>query len=508
MEQLTCPLAHHAQHAPHRIALYQRHDDAPPTAWSYRQLNRAVYQQQHRLKLCGAKAGQHLVVITQHKSELVQLLFAALRLGLVLIPINPAFPLATLNKLIRRCDAAYVISDSDLLPMAQGNLPENCTQLRPLSQTLTLSPDTTRSKKTASTSGIDLIADANQPLTGIFTSGSTGTPKLVLHSYHNHRASADGSRQLIDLQPGDGWGLSLPLFHVGGLAIVIRSTLAGASLVLPAQNEPLSELLADPHVTHLSAVATQLYQLQQQGCELTNYTLKNLLVGGSAISLGLRHWLQTQSASANAQRHSPQPLRCWTSYGLTEMASQVMTGPLAAKADLAQLLPHCQLRIDHSGEILVRGDSLLLGYYRNGTVEQPWDDHGWFHTRDLGSLDSMGRLTVAGRLDNQFISGGENIQPEQVETVILQYPGITDCIVVPINSPRYGQRPVAFICTGQQAQENSLCSAQLTLWLRQRLAAYQLPQHFLSLPQDDTRLKRSRKELTLLAATSLATAED
>jgi len=134
----------------------------------------------------------------------------------------------------------------------------------------------------------------------------------------------------------------------------------------------------------------------------------------------------------------------YLTYGLTEMASQVATGG-AAQPLAPQVLPHREMSIADNGEILVRGETLFAGYVENGSIACPLDSQGWFHTGDLGSIDHDGALTVTGRKDNMFISGGENIQPEQIEAALTAIDGIRDALVVPVEDREYGHRPVAFV---------------------------------------------------------------
>jgi O-succinylbenzoic acid--CoA ligase len=135
---------------------------------------------------------------------------------------------------------------------------------------------------------------------------------------------------------------------------------------------------------------------------------------------------------------------------MTEMSSQVTTtGPGATREHLrtaGRLLPYRALCIADDGEILVRGATLFQGYLgSDGVIDAAVGAEGWFHTRDLGWLDEDGRLQVTGRKDHQFISGGENIQPEEVEAALLRLPGVTRAVVVPVPDTEYGERPVAFV---------------------------------------------------------------
>jgi O-succinylbenzoic acid--CoA ligase len=109
------------------------------------------------------------------------------------------------------------------------------------------------------------------------------------------------------------------------------------------------------------------------------------------------------------------------------------------------VLPHREVSISEGGEILVRGETLFAGYVEGEEVHSPLDAGGWFHTRDLGELDEDGYLRVRGREDNMFISGGENVQPEEVEEALCRLDGVEEAVVVPLEDEEFGTRPVAFV---------------------------------------------------------------
>jgi len=126
------------------------------------------------------------------------------------------------------------------------------------------------------------------------------------------------------------------------------------------------------------------------------------------------------------------------------MASQVATGSPADPRGL-RILPNRDAMIADDGTICVRGDTLFLGYVTPDGVERPLDIEGWFHTGDIGRIDSGRYMHVSGRKDNVFISGGENIHPEAIEAALSGVNGIEEAVVVPVEDAEYGHRPVAFL---------------------------------------------------------------
>ena len=275
----------------------------------------------------------------------------------------------------------------------------------------------------------------NHETTIMFTSGSTGTPKAAVHTYVNHYYSALGSNKNISVKPNDRWLLSLPLYHVGGLSILFRCLLGGAAIIITNSTKNLAELITQFKITHVSVVPAQLYRLLKENPSNLS-SLKSVLVGGAPIPENL------------IQKSLQRKLPIYITYGLTEMASQVATSTKAdlqrRKMDSAKVLAYRQLRVSAEGEILVKGKTLFKGYYHSRGIRKFLQRDGWFATGDLGKFHK-GRLRVFGRKDNMFISGGENIQPEEIEKYLKQMPAICDARVVPAPDAKFGQRPVAFI---------------------------------------------------------------
>ncbi len=244
----------------------------------------------------------------------------------------------------------------------------------------------------------------------LFTSGSTGTPKIAVLSLKSLLANAENS---IPLSPSDRWLLSLPLYHVGGIGIMLRCVLAKAAIVLDKNH---------PDITHVSAVPTHLYR------ESPVYkNLKCVLLGGAPI-------------------HSiPPSLPIYATYGLTEMGSMVLARKNPPLIDgriyLGNPLPKRELKLASDGEIWVRGETLFDGYLGFDKIS------GWFPTGDIGTVHPKEGIAIIGRKDWQFICGGENIQPEEIEQHLLNIPEIIEAVVIPVFDAEYGMRPVAIIKT-------------------------------------------------------------
>jgi len=311
------------------------------------------------------------------------------------------------------------------------------------------------------------LFDPDRPATVVLSSGSSGTPKAIVHSLRGHIASAQGSSDRISLVTGDRWLWSLPANHVGGLSIPIRCAFSGATLYgVPDSKLAIGQVITESGTTHVSLVPTQLQRLLDNDTDLSS--LKAALIGGMAVPSTLIRFALDRGVPIH------------TTYGMTEMASQVATTRQLESVTESNgtALPHCEVQIADDGEILVRGESLCLGILRDGKVDPIVDEQGWFHTRDRGHLTEDHELVLRGRMDNMFISGGENIYPEAIERAILSLPNIKQAIVVAVCDQEFGARPVAFVEAASMKPED---------WntrLREVLAGFEVPTTYLPWPNE------------------------
>jgi o-succinylbenzoate---CoA ligase len=382
------------------------------------------------LHLGELEPGSRVALHLPKDERYVALVLALIRAGHVACPVSDRLPQQGVALLLERAACSALISeDQELLQTAGVGL------LRPAPEALLR-----EGNQPAGSTGIP----QEQPATIIFTSGSSGVPKAALHTFGNHYYSALGSNANIALRPGDRWLHSLPLYHVGGLSILFRCLLEGATVALPQPGTSPGESIASFGATHVSLVSTQLSRLLRESVDLGG--LEAVLMGGGPVPPSL-----VDEALARG-------LPLYTSYGLTEMTSQVTTTPPDASIEelrtAGRVLPNREISISESGEILVRGETLFAGYAEGEELDRPVDEEGWFHTRDFGELDESGYLRVGGRMDNLFISGGENVQPEEIEEALCRLEGVDEAVVVPVPDEEFGARPVAFVrAAGREPEE-------------------------------------------------------
>jgi len=443
-----------AEKFPHRPALI-----GTDRQLSYREYWAKIRRTWHNLQEAGISAATPVALLARSDFYLPILLLSLLYGQAVAVPLDPRLPENLLAAYLKKLNIRRLITNQ-----AHALLSENIILLNP-EALINAQPFLNPNIKTD-----QWEADAGQAATVVLTSGSSAEAKAVLHSYGNHYFSALGSNRNIRLLPGDRWLLSLPLFHVSGISILFRAALAGAAVAIPRQGTSLEAAVAQFRPSHLSVVSTQLRRLLDSST--LNETLalsKAILVGGSAIPRALlrtayrRHW------------------SIFVSYGSTEMSSQITTTGRNSNLDelftAGRLLPYRKLRISADSEIQVQGATLFKGYLQGHTLHRPTDKQGWFKTGDLGFLDRKGRLVVRGRKDRMFISGGENIYPEEIEAALLDISEIKQALVLPVADAVYGMRPAAVV-------DSSLSAQTMVKGLRKKLPKFKIPDYFLAWPAD------------------------
>jgi len=421
--------------------------DSGEVTLSWQQLSQAVAAHAQGFQQQGVADGD--VVEMRSANSLAALLawLGLMACGARVLGLNPQLPDAQLRQLLPGLGLDFVL-----------NLAGETSIERPM---LALRP---------------IAGDGSQPwqldriATLTLTSGSTGLPKAAAHTFSAHLHSAAAVIELMALTADDRWLLSLPLFHVSGQGILWRWLLAGGTLVIP-DDKGLHTALARSSIASL--VPTQLWRLLNQ--PVLPARLRAVLLGGAQIPAEL-----TRQAEAAG-------LHCYCGYGMTETASTLCARRADEHPGVGAPLAGHQVRVV-DGEIWVRSPALASGYWLQGALMPLTDHDGWLRTGDCGHWH-RGELRVDGRRDNLFFSGGESVQPEQIERILLAHPAVTQVFIVPKVDAEYGYRAVALV-------EGNIGLAMLADWAAPKLAGYQRPVAWYPLPADNGgAIKRSRVQL-------------
>ncbi|MEA1930080.1 MAG: o-succinylbenzoate--CoA ligase [Euryarchaeota archaeon] len=460
-------LTHRAASTPDDLALIDTDSD---TRWSYSGLDAAVDETAGRLAALGIEPGDHVGMLMSTQLLSVCLLHAAQRLGLRLVPLNDRLTPSELGDQIDHSDLSMLVCGADTEQLAVESAA--ATPVASIDEPQWEEVQSFRAVEPEPVEPIDWAFDDPQLM--VFTSGSTGEPKAVVLTMGNLLASAAASAFRLGVEPDDRWLMTLALYHVGGIAPVLRSTLYGTAVVLRSGFDPggVADDIERYDVTVVSLVPTMLSEMLERRGTLSD-SLRAVLLGGAPAP---------ESLIERCRNYS---IPVFPTYGMTETASQIATArPQQAfkrSGTVGRPLMWTDLSIvdddgepvepEERGEIVVAGPMVTAGYY--GDVDANVDafcEHG-LRTGDIGYSTDEGYLYVLNRIDDRIITGGENVDPGEVVEVLRSHPDIDEAAVVGIDDETWGERVSALVVP----KTETLSVGAIEEFCRERLAGYKLP---------------------------------
>jgi len=462
--------------------------------WTFRELDALAGAVAGSLVELGVRAGDRVALLLSNSPHFVVWVHALPRVGGVLVPLNTrlagvelAWQLADVGATVLVYDAANadkaLAIARELPELARVRLSSEREPARLEVEQPLADGAAARWEEGAPRRLRDWV-DLGAVHSIIYTSGTTGRPKGAQLTYGNHWWSAIGSCLNLGLVPGDRWLACLPLFHVGGLSILLRSVIYGIPVVLHRRFEPAAANRAIDRqgVTIVSVVANMLARMldERDGAPYPAH-LRAVLLGGGPAPLPL------------LERALAAGVPVLQTYGLTETASQVATlapgDALRKPGSAGKPLFPTRVRIlrdgqevpsGEVGEITVSGPTVTPGYWNRPDATAAALDGGWLRTGDMGYLDAEGYLYVVDRREDLIISGGENVYPAEVEAVLLAHPAVAEAAVVGVSDERWGQVPAAFVAL----RASQACTQEeLLAFCRERLAGYKVPVRVTFLPE-------------------------
>jgi O-succinylbenzoic acid--CoA ligase len=412
---------------------------------SFRDLNERVSYQAYNLhKNYKVKKGDISAIISVNNIDFLILLFALWRLGAIPVPINIRLNDSETDDLIRFLKPSFIFRGDDNKSIAD----QGSTIIR-IGVDYSV-PDNIATQENVIIQDNFKTSDANDTALILFTSGTSGNPKGVQLSFRNLKASFENSNTVLNHQPGDKWISSLPFYHIGGFSIITRALLSGTSIIIPASSktEDLADSIIGYKPTFLSLVSTQLKRLINMGIK-PGIELRCVLLGGGYIEdILVEEAIQERWPISKV-------------YGSTETSSLISfldcikddnkksSGgkPLADNQifivnESKELLPNNKI-----GEIAIKSESCAKGYYNNPNETDKKFSRGIYYTGDSGYIDEDGYLFIESRIDDLIISGGENINPLEIEAALLEFPGIQNAAVFGIEDDEWGYIVSAAIIT-------------------------------------------------------------
>ena len=301
------------------------------------------------------------------------------------------------------------------------------------------------------------------------TSATTGQFKSVPLRWGQIRAHVQASKEVLGKTEQDNWLMILPLFHVSGLSILLRSLYNGTAVtILPKYDEAqVLKLIESENINMMSLVPTILTQLEPS---ITHHKLRVILLGGEFIPMALIDACEKKS------------LPIYKTYGMTETFSQSVTFSVLdyphKRDSVGKPLPGMQVRIDKPdadgvGEIHLTGPMVMTGYIDKEPIDSD------LNTDDIGYVDEDGFVYILNRRKDLIISGGENIYPKELEDLVYTLPSVKECAVVPVPDPKWGQVPALFVAfhDGESMTADAILS-----FMTKSLAKYKVPKYVKILP--------------------------
>ena len=436
MQEFPDWLHSRAATVPERVALV-----AEGRQWTFKELDIEADRAARRLAALGVKEGFYVATSLKAGFTAAVLPHATLRLGATLVPLNTRLTTKELDWQIDDIEPRIVIRDQSTLDHSE----ERDVELR-------------RSHPSEAVLAV------------IYTSGTTSHPKGAMLTVGNFWWSAIGSALNLGAYPRDRWLACLPLFHVGGLSILMRSAIYGMTAVIQDGFEANAVNVAiEKHDVSIVSVVAVMLQRMLDARPARPYppSLRCVLVGGGPVPRTL------------LERCASLLIPVVQTYGMTETCSQVVT---IAPGDAIRKLGSCgkvlypnELRISDDGEILVSGPVVMAGYAKRPAETSSAIIDGWLHTGDAGSIDDDGFLFVLDRRDDLIITGGENVYPAEVEAVLLSHPSVAEAGVIGAPDSTWGQRVVAIVKLKESMQSDA---GTLTAHCAAQLGSFKIPREF------------------------------
>ncbi|MEH7379189.1 class I adenylate-forming enzyme family protein [Bacillus sp. JJ1533] len=442
-------------------------------AWyTYEELAVHVESIASTLSKSGIKAGDIVGQVAENSFEMIVNIFAVFRIGAVYCPLSRYFSMSELTYRIEHSGLNAVIADEEnyqrvseiantssnhdfmVLPV---NLKDDFIQNVPL-------PD----------------VKSEQPILLLYTSGSTGLPKGCLLSEKNLLVNATQVINRTQLTREDRILHQMPLHHTNGINNnLIAPFLAGAQVVLgPRFYAPeLFSILQKERPTYFTGVPTMYYRLIKEPIpEGALDSLRFVRCGSAPLSVKLEREIEDYLK-----------VPVITSYGLTEGTCTSTMTPIDEKkyGSVGKPMSGQEVRIispatgeflpvGEEGEVVVRGENLMLGYYKNPEATEKTLRDGWLYTGDLGRVDEEGYLFLSDRIKDLIVRGGENVSPKEIEESLSLHEDIDEVAVVGIKDEEYGEIPVAFIVSNK-----SFSHEELKAYSMSKLSRFKVPERFI-----------------------------
>jgi fatty-acyl-CoA synthase len=472
---------------PDRIAVVDH-----ATRFTYREFHERARSMAAGLRANGIRAGDRVAFLAINSEPLLTAHFGVPMSGAVLVAINPRLAPGEILYILKDAEVAALVADPALL----ANLPElpaKCPELRRI-VTLETGHSADFSYTDLLTSGADReeayeIEDEDALISLNYTSGTSGHLKGVMYTHRGAYLNALGNALEVELTSGTRYLWTLPMFHCNGWCYSWAVTAVGGKHICLERPVPAEvfHLIKSETITHLCAAPTVLIDLAQYAAshQITLGAPLTIMTGGAAPAPQVIRNIEAIGAKVIhlyglTETYGPSTF-CqwqpeWYASGLEEQlalkarqgVADLMVEQRVVRDDMTDVEPDSR----EIGEIVIRGNAIMKGYYRDPEATQHAFRGGWFHTGDLAVLHPDGYVEVKDRAKDIIISGGENVSTLEVERVIYTHPAVLEVAVVSSPHERFGEVPKAFVVL---KPDTALNAETLHTYCRERLAGFKCP---------------------------------
>src|SRR5215470_18089385 len=460
--------------SPDKVFLFSQSDGRQ---YTYKEFGDAVERTAALLAQKGIKKGDVVSLLMPNGVEYIIAYFACWELGALAGPINSLLKAQETAYIISNSEAKALLVNTQFLPTidsVQQELPQ-------LSNIIVFDREADATQDVTLTDRRSAEIQPDDEAIIIYTSGTTGKPKGCLLTHRNVIANARQISEWLGFGPEDRLLTIMPLFHMNAVSVTTMSALyaGGSTVISPKFSGSLFwQIVSDYQITSFGSVATMLSML------LTTYP--------NGVPVGLKtkqlRFAMCGSAPVPAEtiRRFEETFHCLVieGYGLSESTCRSTFNP----PDQRRRAGSCGLPIGNEmrvvdeedrdvadgslGEIVLRGENILKGYYKNDAANAVTFRNGWFHTGDIGYRDKEGFFYIVDRKSDMIIRGGENIYPREIDEVLYQHPSVAAAAVVGVPDELYGEEVAAFVVLREGSEDSE---EQLIEFCKGRLADYKCP---------------------------------
>lgn len=388
---------------------------------------------------------KYIPIISASSIEFVVIVLALWEKGLVPVPLNIKWTDIEIKKTIKQHNFDLIFYEAKFFDLING------IKANKISFNELFSSDNLDSKKIS-----------NDEAVVIFTSGSTGEAKGVIHTFNSLANSIINGSKILNQNVGDRWLASLPFYHIGGFQIICRALSNGCEIIIPnnIETESLKISIEEFHPTHISLVSTQLKRLIEANTHLSA-PLKLTLIGGG---------FSEDDLLVKADNSGWKIFRV---YGSSETASFISAASVNEIINnpntVGKPVKNVDIKISENDEILVSTNSLFKAYLNNLKETNAKLKDGFYHTGDIGKLQD-GYLFIEARRNDLIVTGGENVNPYEIEKALLKIEGIIDACVFGLNDKIWGQKVCAAVVTN-----NNIKKDYIKYYLAKELSSFKIP---------------------------------